>query len=89
MTTTPTTFDKGQMVRVSPERLQRMTAAEKRRLSNRQGVVQSAFLPEGRSTQVITVQWLARNNTHTFGQPESWSPTMLEPVVPSQQEQRP
>lgn len=77
------------MVRVSPERLQRMTAAEKRRLSNRQGIVQSAFLPKGRSTQVVTVQWLARNNTHTVGQPESWSPTMLEPVVTSQQEQRP
>jgi hypothetical protein len=85
---TTTTFTKHQTVRVAPACLERMTAVEKRRLSNRQGIVQAAFIPEGRLNQVVTVQWLARNNTHTFGQPESWSPTMLELVVPPQRQER-
>ena len=84
-----TTFENGQTVRVAPDRLGRMTAAEQRRLANRHGIVQAAFTPQGRTAQVISVQWLPRNNTHNFGHPESWSPTMLELVVPPQREERP
>ena len=87
--TTPTIFEKGQTVRVLPERLKRMTAAEQRRLSDRHGVVQTAFLPQGRPSQSVSVQWLSRNNTKTFGLPESWAPAMLDLVVPDLQEQHP
>lgn len=74
-------FEKGQTVRVNQQGLERLTAAEKRRLGGRRGIVQAAFVPEGRASQVVSVQWLAKNNVNTcFGMSESWAPKLLELV---------
>lgn len=84
-----TTFEKGDVVRVSSAGLRRLTASEQKRLGDRRGVVQSAFTPQGRTAEVVNVQWLAKNNVHTFGQPESWAASLLERAVSPEHEERP
>lgn len=73
---------------VTPENLRRLSASDQRRLARRNGIALSAFTPAGRTAQVMSVQWLARNNVHTFGQPESWAATTLRIVAKNELEHR-
>lgn len=74
-------IEKGQYVAVTSEHLRRLSASEQRRLNGRTGLALSAFTPVGRNARVVSVQWLAKNSSHTVGQPESWAATTLR-IVP-------
>lgn len=81
-------IEKGQYVAVRAEHLLRLSASEQRRLACRTGLVLSAFTPAGRTAQVVSVQCLAKNNLHTYGQPENWAATTLRIVAKNELEHR-